>query len=1063
MAEKNEKDSQSKMAQAGISISFDDMDLDPVDNKQTEKQSIAQHKQTVIKDTTKKPQQKTPVNKTKPKTNDNLLTDFNDAPDSSILIKFFDQTSNLSRVKTLMGPVGTTSSYNVQDDINSYLVRGYELVNNEIGNNNLTFNKDNKTYLITFKHKTEKVERTKTVTETIKYSKSDGSKAPQSQTQTLIFTQEGQKDLVTNRTTWPNGIIEKEFKAVKTPELDGYHADIANVNAIKVSVDSNNFNSDLDVTRLINYLADQQTIIVEFIDETSDISRKKTLRGFTNQMSGYYASDTIDQFINRGYELVKDETDGQELKFNDQTNINQEYKIILKHKTKLLTPNDSYNPVQDEDEIDNLTHDVNRIIEFNTPDSAQKIKPIKQIAKFERSAKLDLVTGQINYLQWSDKQTLPAINMPLIEGYISIPDQIKSTIVDENSENINITVNYKPENKTIKVIYYDDVLDKTVKALTLNGKSDENSHYLTANHLLELQKNGYTVLNDETNGQELIFDPTLSNQKYTILLGHNQKRLDSDNPINPVTKQNLSNDLTHTVFRTIEYTTPDGVDNIKAKTQSLTFTRRATVDMITGDITYSNWSDDQTFESIESPRVKGYQPSVKEVKSETVSGKTQNKQIKVIYSPAMESVVLTVFDQTINKAILTKKLTGRTNTIINFNKQKLLHNLIKKGYDVINDTFNITKYPIESLTKVQITVKHAKQQLTVQDSINPVTQDNEIDHLTQTRHIEIKYTYKNGIQAFEPETREIKSERTGIVDMVTGNIKYDDWKQVNTIKDVIAPTLTDYTAFPSKISANELIKSNNNVINITYLINLQTVDFDFVANETTVGNKTISLKLNDDKAVSTKSVINEIEKDGYALDPDQDYPEKVTYDKNINDNRKFVIKVHETFIVSTDHKDLVRQILIENPDKSVRSVLQTAYLRRKITTSRATGNVEKGKWSTNIWDPYIPATVPGFKATPNSLEQKIVNGSTESEVVHIHYEVIPQAVTANADRVHKLTFIDKLKKALHIGTYEQNQLPEPNNNNSEQLVDHKKVTKDDQPKMPTRTSIRLNEAKENGK
>lgn len=83
------------------------------------------------------------------------------------------------------------------------------------------------------------VSDTKSITETIHYVYSDGSKAHDDNVATLTFTRTGTKHTKTNTTDWnPWTPVSANFSKVKSPTIEGYTADYPEIDSQKVTVDS---------------------------------------------------------------------------------------------------------------------------------------------------------------------------------------------------------------------------------------------------------------------------------------------------------------------------------------------------------------------------------------------------------------------------------------------------------------------------------------------------------------------------------------------------------------------------------------------------------------------------------------------------------------------------------------------------------------------------------------------------------------------------------------------------------------------------------------------------------
>ncbi|KRM52958.1 hypothetical protein FC64_GL000101 [Ligilactobacillus araffinosus DSM 20653] len=93
--------------------------------------------------------------------------------------------------------------------------------------------------------------------------------------------------------------------------------------------------------------------------------------------------------------------------------------------------------------------------------------------------------------------------------------------------------------------------------------------------------------------------------------------------------------MTKKVTRTINYVDANGKQLAPNVTQTITFTRNATVNKVTGKVTYSNWqsSGNDGYDAVESPIVKDYTPTQKTVEAENnVSVNSANQVVNVVYT-----------------------------------------------------------------------------------------------------------------------------------------------------------------------------------------------------------------------------------------------------------------------------------------------------------------------------------------------------------------------------------------------------------------------------------------------
>ena len=147
----------------------------------------------------------------------------------------------------------------------------------------------------------------------------------------------------------------------------------------------------------------------------------------------------------------------------------------------------------------------------------------------------------------------------------------------------------------------------------------------------------YTVVLTPHVEQIKPFDPTNPNDPNTPKPG---QPIDPKNPNGPKWTKELIDKLNTTkyVTRTIIYV-EDGTNKEVANkvTEKITFTREAEINVVTGDIEYSQWrSNFDIFGAFKSPDIKGYvlkDPAQRVVESKGVTETTPDETIKVVYVP----------------------------------------------------------------------------------------------------------------------------------------------------------------------------------------------------------------------------------------------------------------------------------------------------------------------------------------------------------------------------------------------------------------------------------------------
>ena len=195
---------------------------------------------------------------------------------------------------------------------------------------------------------------------------------------------------------------------------------------------------------------------------------------------------------------------------------------------------------------------------------------------------------------------------------------------------------------------------------------------------------------DLANGASFDNDDKID-QAFYIHLNHNTETITPDKPktpsdIIPGTGKHYpsgvdKDDLNKTVTRTINVISPDGkTTTIK---QPVTLQRSATVDDVTGQITYKPWSTDKWAE-YDTPSISGYTPSQAKVSATTVDGNTQDKTVTITYSADAQKATINYIDDTTGKTINSETVNGHTGEAI-ADPTEAIANYEKQGYKLVSD------------------------------------------------------------------------------------------------------------------------------------------------------------------------------------------------------------------------------------------------------------------------------------------------------------------------------------------------------------------------------------------
>ena len=274
----------------------------------------------------------------------------------------------------------------------------------------------------------------------------------------------------------------------------------------------------------------------------------------------------------------------------------------------------------------------------------------------------------------NEKVTTPFTTEPKeIPGYTLVKVETTNGTVDEGTKKVSgkvtnepttVTYTYRKDVQTATISYYDvstgaEVAIDSAKIPAAAVETVEGVYKGTIDFvnrekaIAALEKAGYALVEDgfvaATTADKLFDNDTAVNQNFTVTVKQrvepvtpNDEKpvpgqpVDPENPNSPVwpsTAENL--ELTKTVTRTIKYRYNDenGEEVTADKVQTVTFTREATVNLVTGEVKYSDWSAAQTLEEVVSPEVANYTYDKKTITSLEVTNVSTDSTVYVIYTP----------------------------------------------------------------------------------------------------------------------------------------------------------------------------------------------------------------------------------------------------------------------------------------------------------------------------------------------------------------------------------------------------------------------------------------------
>ena len=511
----------------------------------------------------------------------------------------------------------------------------------------------------------------------------------------------------------------------------------------------------------INYVKDTQKAKTTFVDEkgnpipgVAEITEEGDSDTPLTKESEVKAK--IKELENKGYELVSN-TYPEGGKFDKDKDTDQEFKVTLKAKEVTVTPDqpktpgtpvDPNNPegpkypagLEEKDLNKTVTRTITYVYEDGTPvlNEDGTPKTVTQEAKFTREAKVNLVTGEVTYGDWSEAKDLAEVKSPVVKGYLADKATVPTTKVTADSKDTTEVVTYKPIGSWIPNIpgqptspikYPNDPTDPTkpgtekpkvpyVPGFTpkdkdgnplkpVNPNNPEEGYEVPniptnpgedtpINYVKDTQKAKTTFVDEKGNpipgvaeiteegdsdtpltkesevkakikelenkGYELVsntypeggkFDKDKdTDQEFKVTLKAKEVTVTPDQPKTPGTPVDPNNpegpkypagleekDLNKTVTRTITYVYEDGTPVLnedgtpKTVTQEAKFTREAKVNLVTGEVTYGDWTPAQDLAEVKSPVVKGYLADKATVPTTKVTADSENTTEVVTYKP----------------------------------------------------------------------------------------------------------------------------------------------------------------------------------------------------------------------------------------------------------------------------------------------------------------------------------------------------------------------------------------------------------------------------------------------
>ena len=881
---------------------------------------------------------------------DPMITVTYTANDQSQVINYVDDHNKTVKTDTVHGK--TDETVNVTPSVPDH----YELVPGQNIPSEVTLKDKNTPIIVKVQPKvdsiTDPAKLNKSISRTITINK-PGEK-PQVINQHADFTRTGQYNEVTGTTIYTDWALkDSTLEAVDAPAVPGYTPNVAHVDGVE------NPTADTKLANVvINYSADDQTQKIDYVDPNGKVVKTDTVKGKTDE------TVKVTPNIPDHYELVSGQNIPSEVTLKDKNT-----PIIVKVQPKVDSITD---PAK-------LNKSISRTITINKP--GEKPQVINQTATFKRTGKTNEVTGITTYTPWVlDQNGLTTVSAPEVPGYT--PSQKTVASVDNptaNTKLTDVTINYTANSQTTHINYVDKD-GKTIKSDTVSGKTDQN---VKTNSEVPA---GWKIIDGQV--PETIYFKGEGTPDTTITIEHDTTSVDHTKPIKPGDKTPSGkeikgaheSDLNQTITRTINVTTPDGQTTTTKQVAKIY--RDATIDDVTGEVTYGDWSEG-TWTDFKPGQVAGYTASPADVPAVTVKDGQKDQTVNISYAANDQTTHINYVDKDDHKkTIKTDTVHGKTGQNVKTNSE------VPAGWKIIDGQVPETiHFKGEGTPDTTITIEHDTTSVDHTKPIKPGDKTPSGKEIKGAHESDLNQTITRTINVTTPDgqtttTKQVaKIYRDATIDDVTGEVTYGDWSE-GTWTDFKPGQVAGYTASPADVPAVTVKDGQKDqTVDITYTANEGTVLIKYVDRDgNEIGQQVITGHVGD-----TIKVTPQFPENWVPVDPDT-VPAEVQIKEENGQIIIVVVRHAEKDPVQT--KKVTRTITVTTPDGQTKTIKQVVTISRHGDLDLVTGQIAWQPWTTAQWDVFKPAAIAGYTPSLAEVPAVTVDGETTDQTVDITYAAV---------------------------------------------------------------------------
>lgn len=780
----------------------------------------------------------------------------------------------------------------------------------------------------------------------------------------VVLTLNGQQQTITGLTA-SDFVFSKDGHPAQLTEAGTYDVELSGDAINKIRQENPNYNIDFSSTATFTLENSSQTI--NYVDADNNVIGSTNISGhikgtklpFTPEIPvGWVASDPSDV--------------PTEITINNGTTI-----IKIKHG---VTNVDHNNPVPDGaktvtgEVIDgahetDLNQTITRTINVTNPDGTKSTEV--QTAKIYRNASYDNVTGEVTYGEWSTAKW-SEFTPKKIDGYTPSEDVVPAVEVKDGQKNVTVDITYTANKQSTNIIYQDKT-GQVIKTDKVNGETDQTVDVHSTIPAGWKLVNGYTIPSTITFGPDGHKDVVVQVEHATITVTPDTPEDQIPNgkvPGNPDKTYPKMEKLVSEPTRTIVVIKPDGTK--ETVTQKVKFTRVATFDEVTGEVTYSDWksTDSAVWEAYTPATIDGYTPNVAQVAQKAVSADTANVTVNISYTknivPPVEETQTIEYQDQDGKIIASEAVTGEKGQEMPFTPH-IPENWQASGE--VPKTITIGENDNKTIIRIEPKIETTKLTKTVTRTI--------IEHLPNGDKKVVQKVTLTGTQN---------------KNLVTGEVQ----TQWNSGKfDAYAPEkVAGYTASPNVVG-EEVVNATteNSTIEITYV------------KDKVQASQVVQLVDSKGQVIASTTVVGELGQEvtyNLPLPTNWEYTNGKPADQVKVENGVTKIAIQHKTEEVTDTRTVTETIHFKYADQSqaLPDTIQTITFIRSGVKDLVTGETTWGKWDkeSSTFPEIVAPNISGYSSNPMTINAQTVGPNSQNLEFTVVYSPIKKPTpTPNPD------------------------------------------------------------------